>query len=182
MAIFEQISTLYHGSTFIVETPTTMRSNPQNDFGSGFYTTTNRDEAVDWATKKSAYQGKAAYLNVYGLVQDEGLTCYEFDRGHLDDLLWLDFILMNRGYDDCVSFERDFSMLNKDILIGPIADNRLAIQMNLLTSGLIEGDTLEETKLKFIGLLLPDRLDNQVCFKNDFALSHLRFREVEKVG
>jgi hypothetical protein len=89
---------------------------------------------------------------------------------------------MNRGYDDCVSFERDFSMLNKDILIGPIADNRLAIQMNLLTSGLIEGDTLEETKLKFIGLLLPDRLDNQVCFKNDFALSHLRFREVEKVG
>ena len=182
MGTLQQISILYHGSTSIVKLPNTLKPNPQNDFGSGFYTTTNREEAIDWAQKKSSFHGAVGYLNSYDFIQDEGLACYEFDRDQLNDLLWLDFILKNRGYDDFIPFGQDFSQLNKDILIGPIADNKLAIQMNMLTSGLIEGDTLEETKLRFLSLLLPDRLNNQVCFKNDYATSHLRFKEVERIG
>jgi hypothetical protein len=172
---------LYHGSVHKVVSPDTSRTNTQNDFGRGFYTTTNKEEAIDWAKKKSTYQERPGYLNVYEFIQDKGLTYYEFDRHLLADLFWLDYILLNRGYSDFVSPGRDFSVLNKDILIGPIANNKLAIQMNMLTSGLIEGETLQEVKTKFIGLLLPSRLDDQICFKNDFAASHLSFVGVEHV-
>ncbi|MDR1089124.1 MAG: DUF3990 domain-containing protein [Coriobacteriales bacterium] len=173
--------TLYHGSTSLVESPNTSQSNPSNDFGSGFYTTPNRDEAREWARRKAAYQGRPGYLNAYELAFDSGLTFYKFDREALSDLLWLNFILKNRGYDDFIPLGYDFSMLSKDILIGPIANNKLAVQMNMLTSGLIEGDTLDEVKLRFIGLLSPSRLDNQFCFKNNFATAHLKFRGAERV-
>jgi hypothetical protein len=172
---------LYHGSVHKVVSPDTSRANTHNDFGRGFYTTANKEEAIDWAKKKSAYQERPGYLNIYELTHDKGLTYHEFDRYSLIDLFWLDYILLNRGYSDFVSLGRDFSVLNKDILIGPIANNKLAIQMNMLTSGLIEGDSLQEIKTKFIGLLLPSRLDDQICFKNDFATSHLSYLGVEYV-
>jgi hypothetical protein len=176
----DNITRLYHGSVYRVETPDTKRSNSKNDFGVGFYTTANRDEALDWALKKSRFSKLPAILNEYEFVPDDDITFYEFERNDLDDLLWLDFILKNRGYDDFIGFTKSFEVLKRDILIGPIANNKLAIQMNMLTSGLIEGDTLEDVKHKFIGLLMPSRLDNQLCFKNDFATDHLRFIEAEQ--
>jgi hypothetical protein len=182
LSILQKITRLYHGSVFVVEKPDTERANPHNDFGSGFYTTTNREEATDWAQKKSAYQNRAGYLNTYEFQHDPDLTFYEFGRENLSDLLWLDFILKNRGYDDFVAFDRDFSALQADILIGPIANNKLAIQMNMLTSGLIEGETLNEVKTRFVSLLSPNRLDNQLCFKNGFATAHLRFLEAQRVN
>ena len=40
---------LYHGSNVIVEQPKLIRQNRYLDFGFGFYTTTNRDQAVNFA-------------------------------------------------------------------------------------------------------------------------------------
>ena len=42
---------LYHGSNVIVEQPKLIRQNRYLDFGFGFYTTTNRDQAVNFAQK-----------------------------------------------------------------------------------------------------------------------------------
>ena len=50
---------LYHGSNVIVEQPKLIRQNRYLDFGFGFYTTTNRDQAVNFAQKVSRY---AQYL------------------------------------------------------------------------------------------------------------------------
>ncbi len=44
---------IYHGSYVIVEKPEIIQSNRLLDFGTGFYTTSNRDQAVGWAEKVS---------------------------------------------------------------------------------------------------------------------------------
>ena len=42
---------LYHGSNMTVEKPRLIKQNRYLDFGFGFYTTTNRDQAVNFAQK-----------------------------------------------------------------------------------------------------------------------------------
>lgn len=40
---------LYHGSNVVVEQPEILKPSHALDFGPGFYTTLNRDQAVDFA-------------------------------------------------------------------------------------------------------------------------------------
>ena len=42
---------LYHGSNVTVEQPKLIKQNRYLDFGFGFYTTTNRNQAVNFAQK-----------------------------------------------------------------------------------------------------------------------------------
>ena len=42
---------LYHGSNITVDHPRLIKQNRYLDFGFGFYTTTNRDQAVNFASK-----------------------------------------------------------------------------------------------------------------------------------
>lgn len=42
---------LYHGSNVTVDHPKLIRQNRYLDFGFGFYTTTNRDQAADFARR-----------------------------------------------------------------------------------------------------------------------------------
>lgn len=56
---------LYHGSNVIVEQPKLIRQNRYLDFGFGFYTTTNRDQAVNFAQKVTDRRKTgAATLNI----------------------------------------------------------------------------------------------------------------------
>ena len=57
---------LYHGSNLIVEKPKLVRQNRYLDFGFGFYTTTNRNQAVNFAQKVTALRKTGdATLNIY---------------------------------------------------------------------------------------------------------------------
>jgi hypothetical protein len=44
---------LYHGSTIIIEKPIILDSQRLLDFGKGFYTTTNKEQAERWALIKA---------------------------------------------------------------------------------------------------------------------------------
>ncbi len=44
--------TLYHGTDTIIEKPIHNKSRMDVDFGLGFYTTTNKDMAMKWASRK----------------------------------------------------------------------------------------------------------------------------------
>lgn len=62
--IFEII--LYHGSNATVDYPKLIRQNHYLDFGFGFCTTTNRDQAVNFARKVTDRRKTgAATLNIY---------------------------------------------------------------------------------------------------------------------
>ena len=58
--------TLYHGSEFIIKKPEFLKGNIHNDYGIGFYCTTNKELAKEWAVKRS---GKG-YINKYILRDD----------------------------------------------------------------------------------------------------------------
>ena len=59
---------LYHGSNVIVEHPKLIKQNRYLDFGFGFYTTTNRDQAVNFAQKVTVRRKTGeATLNIYSV-------------------------------------------------------------------------------------------------------------------
>ena len=61
---------LYHGSNVIVDQPKLIRQNRYLDFGFGFYTTTNRDQAVNFAQKVTDRRKTgAATLNIYSVEE-----------------------------------------------------------------------------------------------------------------
>ena len=59
---------LYHGSNVTVEQPKLIKQNRYLDFGFGFYTTTNRNQAVNFAQKVTHRRKKGkATLNIYSI-------------------------------------------------------------------------------------------------------------------
>lgn len=64
---------LYHGSNVTVEYPRLIKQNRYLDFGFGFYTTTNREQAVSFAQKVTDRRRKGeATLNIYSI--DEAIA------------------------------------------------------------------------------------------------------------
>ncbi|MDR1183634.1 MAG: DUF3990 domain-containing protein [Coriobacteriales bacterium] len=56
--IFEELTqTLYHGSYAVVQKPDVTLGAPRKDFGQGFYTTTSKRQADEWA-KVSSWREK----------------------------------------------------------------------------------------------------------------------------
>lgn len=84
---------LYHGSNVTVEKPRLIKQNRYLDFGFGFYTTTNRNQAVNFAQKVADRRkiGEAT-LNIYSL--DEKVAFKECSLLQFDgpDETWLDFV------------------------------------------------------------------------------------------
>lgn len=57
---------LYHGSTLIVRNPSLRPGRANADFGKGFYTTSNIEQAVRWANiKKQRENAEKAIVSVY---------------------------------------------------------------------------------------------------------------------
>ena len=66
----------YHGSNVTVDHPKLVRQNRYLDFGYGFYTTTNREQAVNVAQKVTERrQNGLATLNMYSV--DEAVAFKE---------------------------------------------------------------------------------------------------------
>ena len=66
---------LYHGSNVVVEQPEILKPSHALDFGPGFYTTLNRDQAVDRRMKNIS--GCAAYELFQSTGADEYVrNCY----------------------------------------------------------------------------------------------------------
>ena len=90
--------TLYHGSNTEVAVPRLLRSVRTLDFGPGFYTTMNRDQAVQFAEKvvdRNEGSGVAT-LNIYDLDEKVAFSLFETIRFDAPNESWLDFVVDNR--------------------------------------------------------------------------------------
>lgn len=108
---------LYHGSTVAVRKPSLRPGRPNADFGKGFYTTTNYDQAVRWAHIKQEWEEATRAV----------VSVYEFDKTLLDnpelnirkftgaDESWLYFVT------DC----RKSRGHNYDLVQGPVANDKV---------------------------------------------------------
>ncbi|MDR1288395.1 MAG: DUF3990 domain-containing protein [Treponema sp.] len=152
--------TLYHGSNTIVETPRLIAHNRFLDFGNGFYTTPNKDQAVKFAQIVVQRRGGAEIVSMY--EYNEISAASELDILHFTDTdaAWLDFITQNR--------RGIYNGKKYDILSGPVANDNVYETVNYYSMGIF---SVEEA----VERLKVWKLYDQITFCTEKALRHIRF-------
>lgn len=153
---------LYHGSNVDVGSIDLSLCNPNKDFGRGFYLTDIREQAEQMAKRKTR-------------ITEQGqptISTFEFDESILDsgklnvkifnspDTEWALFILANRNNSEetpCHAY---------DIVIGPIADDGVAFQLERYTQNIISLETLTKE-------LTYRKLNRQYFFGTEAAIAEL---------
>lgn len=156
---------LYHGSNMIVEKPKIIIQNRFLDFGNGFYTTTNKQQAEAFSKKVSNQRGGKQIVNVY-----------EFNEENCKDLIIKKFQSPNEEWLDFVSQNRNgiYKGEKYDIIVGAVADDDVYRTLQIYYAGLLTKEqALEALKIK--------KLFNQYVFTTEKALSYLKFIEAWEI-
>lgn len=156
---------LYHGSNVIVERPRLIKQNRFLDFGFGFYTTTNREQAESFA-QKVAFKRKSGQpsLNIYQLDNSVAFKECSLLSFSVPDGDWLDFVAENR--------QGKYLGQQYDLIYGPVANDDVYRTITLYLTGVLsKNQTIEALKIR--------QLFNQLVFASDKALSFLKFEGSE---
>ena len=87
---------LYHGSNVEVQEPKLLKVQRELDFGKGFYTTSDYEQAAKWAKRTALrLRQKIGYVSVYE-IDDEALRKLNILRFGKPDIEWLRFVARNR--------------------------------------------------------------------------------------
>ena len=154
---------LYHGSSVIVREPRLLRIQRDLDFGKGFYTTSDRDQACKWARRTALrLRQNEAFVTAYTIderkLQSLRVLCFEAPNRE-----WLRFVASNR---------KGEGQTNEwDLVYGPVANDQTMPVINLFLDGMYD----EEETIK---RLLPQKLKDQYTFKTLQAIRLLRCTEV----
>lgn len=163
---------LYHGSNTAIEQIDLDKCRPYKDFGKGFYLTTIKEQAIKMAKRVSRIYGGIPVISIYDYeeIDVENLHIKRFKEPTKE---WAKFVLNNRNkyYEDVQSLECNIN--NKyDIVIGPIANDDLALLFRQFSTGLIDIEILvKEMKYK--------RLTDQYSFHSKAAIKNLKRIGVE---
>jgi len=158
---------VYHGGTDVVEAPRIIKKHTGRDFGTGFYTTDIREQAVKWAKRQALHRKKKeAFLNIYSFDETvfSELKVKTFEDYTMD---WLDFVVECRRD---VSFRHEY-----DLVTGKIANDDVGETVQAVVDGLAPKD-FALSKLVFM------HANNQICFSTEHALSFLKFVSSERVN
>lgn len=153
---------LYHGSNFEVRKPSLRYGRNNTDFGKGFYTTTQKEQAERWSEIKldRAKTGKRI-VSVYeiddALLINSDLSIREF---HGVDEAWLEFVVNSRK-----GVKHDY-----DLVFGPVANDKVFTTVNLYESGVLDAPTA-------IARLKAYKTYDQLSFHTDKAIAALKFVE-----
>jgi len=164
--------TLYHGSDQIIKTPELRSSTRTLDFGAGFYTTTNKEQAVNFAVKvytRSIREGntpRGKFISVYE-------ADYESMKQELDilyfktaDETWLDFVMANR--------RNTYNGKKYDIIYGPVANDTIYRTIIAFEDGILSAaDTIARLKVS--------QLFDQMTFVSEYSLPFLKYSDFIEV-
>ncbi|MDE5829528.1 MAG: DUF3990 domain-containing protein [Duncaniella sp.] len=137
---------LYHGSNVTIEQIDLARCKRGRDFGQGFYLNANPDQAMSMAVRTTRFLGEGTPT----------ISCFEFDEddavrnglnikifsGYSEE--WANFVVKNRKNNS------DVPTHSYDIVIGPIADDTVGVQIRRFTMGYLSASALVE-ELRFRG-------------------------------
>ena len=157
---------LYHGSNIVIEQPKIINRFKTLDFGEGFYTTENENQAQDFAVKVCARRNPALspIVNCYEL--DENFSKFSVLKFDAPNEKWLDFVVERRRG---VELEEKY-----DLIIGPVANDDVFGTIILYETGQLDKESaIKKFKIK--------RLYNQTVFCSELALNSLRFVKSYKV-
>ena len=152
---------LYHGSNLIVNKPKLVPQNRFLDFGFGFYTTTNKVQAIGFAEKVFLRRGEGKKtVSIYEINETKAFRDCSLLRFDAPDESWLDFVSANRA--------GSYNGPKYDIIYGPVANDDVYATFNLYSAGLLTKEqTIEALKVK--------KLYDQLVFTTDKALKHLKY-------
>ena len=158
--------TLYHASNCEVKVPMLVASNRFLDFGPGFYTTTNREQAVRFAKGVVSKRGGDQFLNVYEFDADAayaGLLTLRFDAPTEQ---WLDFVVANRS--------GTYVGERYDLVSGPVANDNVYATIGLYMKGFMSREaTIRELRVH--------KLYDQVVFCRPDAFRYLKYVRTEEL-
>lgn len=155
---------IYHGSLDVVSTPEIRKPNRTLDYGEGFYTTTDYNQAKEWV-KRHNKNAKIGYVNVYEIDIDE-VKKRKFLWFDSPSDEWIDFVDNNRN---TPGFTHDY-----DYVYGPVANDRVYACFALYESGVFnKEDLLRELKVY-------DLVD-QLLFHTEESLKLLTFIDAETI-
>ena len=158
---------LYHGSNVEVKEPRILEPSHSLDFGPGFYTTLNRDQAVEFARKVALRKGGTPVLNEYDIDETLAFAACNTLAFDAPDETWLDFV--------CACRDGANAAEGRDLVFGPVANDDVYRTLTLYRQGeLSKDEALARLKVK--------RLFNQLVFSTDKALTFIRFAKSEVVS
>lgn len=152
---------VYHGSNLVVEKPRLIVQNRYLDFGYGFYTTTNKIQAISFAEKVYKRKNEGIkQVSIYEVDEEKLFAECSVLRFDFPNEAWLDFVAENRSG----NYKGD----TYDVVYGPVANDDVYTTFTLYQSGALSKEqTLETLKIK--------KLYDQMVFTTEKALSFLKF-------
>jgi len=160
---------LYHGTNADIEAIDLTKGLRYKDFGKGFYLTPNRETACRMAQKRARLFGGTSTLITYelddsALKSDLKVKVFP-EKASVE---WLLFVDANRDR------KNQQPVHDYDIVIGPIADDGVVLQLTNYREGIYSPEEAAR--------LLQDRyLDQQYYFGTKRALCYLHKTNVETI-
>ena len=156
---------VYHGSNMLVKQPKLIEQNRFLDFGYGFYTTTNKEQAESFAKKVVVRRGGKPIVNVYA-YDENAQANIKVKKISAPDEEWLDFVSAHRN--------GAYNGEQYDVIIGAVANDDVYRTLQIYSTGLL-------TKAQALEALKVKKLFNQYVFASDEALKLLKFVEAIEV-
>ena len=114
---------LYHGTNVDFETIDLSKSKPNKDFGQGFYLSADYNQAMDMAKTKVEQLETGTPIVLAFEVDEQQMTKLKIQHYSEYSEDWAKFILLNRR-NSTHNPVHDY-----DIVIGPIANDRVGVQL-----------------------------------------------------
>ncbi|MCD8261107.1 MAG: DUF3990 domain-containing protein [Bacteroides sp.] len=147
---------IYHGGYCAIELPEIREGKYTKDFGTGFYCTELKEQAVRWARRYDT-----PTVSIYNFDLGTGLKVLHFTEMMEE---WLDFIVNCRN-----KVSHDY-----DIVIGAIANDQVYNYISDYVSGVL-------TREQFWILAKFKRPTHQINFCTPEALKYLSFIKCEEI-
>lgn len=175
---------LYHGSYCEVKVPDLAKCAKGKDFGQGFYLTSSKEQAESFlrtSIAKATITGRIdvhqdyGYISAFGVKYSEEIKIHIFQDADCD---WLHCIAAHRKKN--LFPEIKAKMAEYDIIIGKIADDATNATLTAYLGGAFGTVGSKEADAFCIKQLLPNRLQDQYCFKTQRAIQCLHSVEVKR--
>ncbi|MCM1451047.1 MAG: DUF3990 domain-containing protein [Clostridium sp.] len=152
---------LYHGTNCSFDKISLDKSRPNKDFGKGFYLSSDLSQAKEMAMHKVLQEEGIPLVLTYefdeSVLAGENLKVKIFDSYSIE---WVEFILANRTNTSSANVH------DYDIVVGPIADDKVGVQIFRYLNDYIDIHKLVEN-LKY------KKITTQYFFGTEKALSLL---------
>lgn len=158
------IITLYHGSNVLIERIDLSMGMVNKDFGKGFYLTDIKSQAEEMAKRRTRIVGTGTPTITAFTFDDSILEGNELNVKVFPDKVcseWAKFVDANR-HATTTGFKHNY-----DIVVGPVADDGVAFQLERFHERMIDEETLAKE-------LAYKKLNRQYFFGSERAIAKLR--------